>query len=359
MSMKYFLLLLLLPFCALGQTETHNYTTYDSLITVQGDPYHSLNFWLQIRRPAGYFTTDTASRVVMLFSDGDGEQGTDTTKLTAYGPQAYFKNNSWDGGIQLGNGTHYPIYIKVQTTQASGTGYTGGAFTEPLLKILVKEFHPRAVHVSGLSHGASQWLSLIAYAGTQGDVYPMQHIQSCVAMQSIGGTPDGTQGPFNIAFPQCFQTWAKTYGGRYFGIEGTNDLRQTWLISQAMNAVVPNSGYETLENDGNGQHCCWVDFYNPATQWQNVKTPYGNQWIVSNPNNSPGSYIGTGNIYSWMLRQGDTTLVGSNPVVVIPPVNSCPVQRTAIGWSFATQNGKIIVDSTYYDNGTTSVIKSQ
>lgn len=360
--MRRFLILLIVIMWSVlcnAQSETNSYTTYDTAIAVQSDPYHTLNFWLQIRRPSGYFSNDTASKVLMLFSDGDGEQGADTTKLEAYGPQAYFKTGAWSGGITIGNGTHYPIYIKVQTTQASGTGYTSGAFTEPLLKVLVKEFHPRSIHVAGLSHGASQWLSLIAYAGTQGDVYPMQHIQSCVAMQSIGGTADGTQGPFNTPFPACFQTWAKTYGGRYFGIEGTTDLRQTWLVSQAMNAVVPNSGYEVLENDGGGAHCCWVDFYNPFTQWQNVKSPYGNQWIVSSPNNSHGDYIGTGNIYSWMLRQGDTTLVGSaSQPVIIPPINSCPVQRTAIGFSFATKNGIIVVDSAYYDNGTSGQVKT-
>lgn len=321
--MKKILVLLFAPLMIFGQAETHNFVTYDTLINGI--------FLARITRPVAYFTTDTASRVLIMTADGDGEQGTDTTKLVAYGPHYLMSKGLYDGSVQLGNGTHYPIFITIQPTMLNSI--PGGIYTEPLLQAIVKEFHPRSIHCAGLSHGASLWLDLVAYAATATDVYPMQNIKSVVAMQSIGGTPDGNQSPFNQPFPTCFKTWATTYGGRYFGIEGTNDFRQTWLIAQAMNAVVPNSGYESLENDGGGIHGFWNDFYAPTTFWQNVTAPYGNPWIVQSSNNSPGSYIGTGNLYSWMMRQGDTALVGFSgnlPPVTVPPVVTPPITPPVI-----------------------------
>lgn len=313
---KLLTLLLFLPLLASAQSETSNYITYDTTITVSLAQWTYTSFLARITRNRNYFTTDTASRVLIMTADGEGEQGTDTTKLVAYGPH-YWMQHGWDGSVQLGNGTHYPIYLTIQPTVTSSV--PGGVWTEPLLKLLIAEFHPRSIHVAGLSHGATLWGDLIAYAGTAGDTYPMQHINSYVAMSSIGGSADGNQSSYNTPFPTCFANWAKM-GGRYFGLEGTADYRATMTIAAAMNAVIPGSAYEVIENDGGGVHCCWNDFYNPATLWQNVKAPYGNPWIVASANNAPGDYIG-GNLYQWMLRQGDTILIGM-PASPVAPVST-------------------------------------
>jgi hypothetical protein len=96
-----------------------------------------------------------------------------------------------------------------------------------------------------------------------------------------------------------------------WGLEGNNDPRDVWQVTQNINDSIPGKAYFTYEGDGGGAHCCWNDFYNPAvTNWQNMTAPYGNSFIT--PETAEPETAGTytsGNVFQWMLRQGDTTLV--------------------------------------------------
>src|SRR5258708_40127493 len=76
---------------------------------------YGIRWGIRISRPANMFTTgnpDTASRPAIITMPGQGEMGGDSTKLVVYGPH-YWLNNGWDGGVVLGNGTHYPIVVTV------------------------------------------------------------------------------------------------------------------------------------------------------------------------------------------------------------------------------------------------------
>jgi hypothetical protein len=53
---------------------------------------------------------DSENRPLIMFSPGQGEMGTDYSKLQFAGPH-FWLNNGWDGGITLANGKHYPILI--------------------------------------------------------------------------------------------------------------------------------------------------------------------------------------------------------------------------------------------------------
>src|ERR1700761_5302087 len=101
------------PLRTYSQSESHNFITYDTMYTYHYDPWHSFNYWLRISRPKDLFTPgnpDTASRPAIITMPGVGEMGADTNKLVVYGPH-YWLNNGWDGGVVLGNGTHYPILV--------------------------------------------------------------------------------------------------------------------------------------------------------------------------------------------------------------------------------------------------------
>jgi len=352
----WFFLLLLANQVVYSQSESNDMITYDSsanyvpAVIINGQP---AKFLLRITRPRNYFTAgspDTASRPAIFMMPGTDETGTNPANLVKFGPH-YWMNNGWNGAVQLGNGTHYPIFITI----VQGSDNTGGYYSVNLFDSLIKWYHLKlgSIHVSGLSHGSTFMGDMIAYARSSGDTHAMSQIKSWVAMQSLGGSADGNQSIYNIPFPQCFQTWATNYGGRVFAIEGTQDYRASQTLTEPMNAAVPNSAYLTYENDGGGTHCCWNDFYNPSvSSWQNLTAPYGNPYITTGPySNTKGTYIGTGNIYTWMLRQGDTSLVGGTasmaPTVSVGsnqsiqlPTNSLTVTASA------TANGGHTIAST-------------
>ena len=337
-SVLPFCLFLLTSFFSFGQSETHDFVTYDTTIN------YSCNtgaggcvvggvaqvFRLRISRPRNYFTAgnaDTASRPWLVTMQGAGEVGADTNKLVTYGPH-YWLNNGWDGGVQLENGKHYPILITIE----GDTDYVTPPFVQALMDTLYKYFHPKpnSVHMAGLSMGVQVLTNYLGYEQVAGDEHNMAHVRSFVDLQ--GENPDQI-GADPMAYPTFFGHWARQYGGRFFGLEGDDDSRNIWQITELMNDSVPRSAYFAYEHVGgtlnHGMHCCWNSMYDPSvTNWQDSPT-------ISNPNIDPSYYLhpntagtytvdpvtGT-NIFQWMLRQGDTSLVGGGGGAPpnIPPV---------------------------------------
>ena len=56
---------------------------------------------------------DNTPRPAIFSMPGAGETGTSLSNLTLYGPH-YWLANGWDGGVQLGNGKHYPILVTIE-----------------------------------------------------------------------------------------------------------------------------------------------------------------------------------------------------------------------------------------------------
>jgi alpha-tubulin suppressor-like RCC1 family protein len=310
----YFVALFIIAFflhsTAIAQSETHDFITYDTTFRYNTAPT-TPTFTLRISRPANMFTAghpDTASRPVIISMPGSGEVGTNPAFLGLFGPH-YWLNNGWDGSVQLGNGTHYPILITIITSSLN----VRPQFILQLMDHLLNTYHIKrnSVHVAGLSMGGFTWGRFITYAATTGDETAMSMVTSYTAFQGIAydnfnGVSWGLPG---------FGHWAKKYNGKFFGLEGTNDNRSVWSVRDAMDDSLAGNAYFSYESYGGGSHCCWNSMYNPSTtDWQCV-APITNPNVAINTNhpNSMGTYNKPSNVFQWMLRQGDSSLVNGTP----------------------------------------------
>lgn len=318
------LLLFLSASAVIAQSETHNMVTYDTTVAYIGQGANSQRWVLRITRPVNYFTAgnfDTTSRPAIITMQGDGEvSGGNYTFINSWGPHNWLVNG-WDGSVVLGNGIHYPILITLQQNAVN----TRANLTQNIMDSIIKKFHPRGIMLGGLSGGVEVFGWYMEYQAILGDEHNMANVKAFVNLQGVGPTPSNLVGVQPLPYPAPFGYWARKYHGRYFGLIGTNDLskKSVYEISQNMNDSVPGSAYMSVENIGGGAHCCWNDMYNPSTlNWTNT-IPFGNANIVTNTNipNTAGNYVysattGT-NIFQWMLRQGDTTLI-------VPPTPDKP-----------------------------------
>ena len=297
-----------LKLCA-ETSESHNFTTYDT--TYNG----SFGSWqIRISRPVNMFTPgnpDTASRPAIITQPGIGEQGnTNPGNLTTYGPH-WWLENGWDGSVVLGNGVHYPILITVAYINNQWPSPEAGA---DVVAFLLSHYHIKrnSVHLGGLSQGAFVWTAMIAYEASPGAETGMSLPTSITALEGFALGQDAPYSSWSRG-DAAYQVWATKYHGKYFGLEGTADYRNVAEGEKDMNAVVPGSAHFSYENIGGGAHCCWNSMYDPnQMNWQSY-APYGTDVATGADTNSRGDYRG-GSIFQWMLRQGDTSIVGSSTV---------------------------------------------
>lgn len=309
----YILSLLLLPFLSFAQVQSNNFVTKDSSFVAFGSEVWTY----RIQYPADYFTPnhpDTASRPAIIFMPGQGEvgNGLNTPSLfTSFGP-FYWKNNGWDGGVQCGNGRHYPILITILISYANPRGPQIVPFIQHLQsKYKIK---PENTHWIGFSMGGFTAGKLIAYQASAGAETGMKLIRSFVALQGAGYE---TFSPYNAwsLGNASYGRWAKQYDGRFFGVEGTTDTRNLWQHRNSMDDSLPGNAYFTYENIGGGAHCCYNEMMNPSrTNWNSVTPPALGSNIATNGttgrHNSMGTYQIGDNIFTWAFKQGDTTMVG-------------------------------------------------
>lgn len=344
-----FILLLFLVNYGFSQTESNNFTTYDTTLSIPepGNPFGPHDVWLvRVHRPTNYFTAgnaDTASRPAFFTILGEGENGnSDTVNLAAYG-SFYWLQHGWDGSVQLGNGTHYPLQFTIQYVNSDQTYVQS---VQLLVDTLFKYYHPKARghHFTGLSEGAFTWGSLVAYEDTVGDQSGMKLMTS---VAPLTGTPNPSvidpDSTLKADTPQ-YKIWAAKYHGKYFYLEGSgsDNFRNGWQYANAMNDSVPGSAYFSYENAGSppGSHSGWNTMWDPSEQnWTCVNPP------GLGPYNSPsqsgtntmGTYFAPSSIYQWMLRQGDTSLVGSG--FTPPTVNAGSNQTITLPTSTVTLAG--------------------
>lgn len=328
-SSYWLVLCILLGSCLLSssgvfaQSETNNMITYDTIYNEAGGQ----RWAVRITRPANMFTAnhpDTASRPAIIMMPGVGEAVDDTNQQKAnarkFGPHYWLASGQWDGGVQLANGKHYPILI---TVVPSYINPRGPAFYA-LINFLVNRYHIKrnAVHGTGLSMGAFTWTKSMVYEASAGAETFMKLVTSITALQGASNETFSPYSGWSLGW-DAFGRWAEKYNGKFFGLEGTNDSRQVWKISQNMNSAVPGSAYFAFENIGGGAHCCWNDMYSPfRTNWSCVNPLGANIAVNTQIPNTMGTYVPGSNVFQWMLRQGDTTLVGSAPPPVAPPAVS-------------------------------------
>lgn len=310
-----------------GQSESHNFITYDTSFSSTfglGEAWNAI-----ITRPANLFTAgspDTASRPLIIMMPGQGQMGSNNFNLlTQYGPH-YWLNNGWDGGIQLGNGKHYPIMVSVGAV--TNTIPSPVQFY-PVLKYIIQNYHikPGCIYATGLSEGAFTMGGMIEFEDTIGNQKGMKLINGLACFEGTPSVSYYTSPTWPSPYPSTswadtayYVTWAQTYHGKYFYLEGsgTDNFRDGWHYANAMNNVAPKSAYFSYEDAGGGAHCCWNTMYDPSqTNWTSVGTlgPYNSPSQAGA--NTMGDYTG-GNVYQWMMRQGDTSLVGVAPSFIGP-----------------------------------------
>lgn len=305
----------------LAQSEPVNSLSYDTLIQVidaqTNAALGSLTWKCRVIRRPDYFTAGV-SLPALMFMPGAGEVQTgaasDSAFFSRYGPD-FWLQHGWDGGIQLGNGKHYPlIIIPLQVAANMRPWYTLG-----LLRSVIQVFHPRSIHLSGVSQGAYEWGEGILYSNNiTGDEEFMSKISSYTDLQGVG--PGDNFNGISWAYPTGFGHWAKKYGGKIWGIEGTTDSRNVWQITGSANdSTAGKNGYFAWSNYGGGGHgasdydgISWNWNFDPAmTNWTSVP-PTLTGLTTGSPSNTMGTFVNPESLMQWMLRQGDTTLVGGS-----------------------------------------------
>ena len=342
-------------FASSAQTliETHDFITYDTAFTIA--PYNN-QFLMRISRPRNMFTPghpDTASRAAMIHMGGKGETGSNYANLRAYGWHYWYYRTSggsidstsgWDGSALTHGGDikHYPLLISIQVNKPAGTYDVYGAEANYVLEFLLNTYRIKrnSVHWAGLSMGGFtgvgvlNWSSIAGGNVSTGGEDGMSKLTSVLALQgqsNLSGSGTIGTGSVYVAGEASYQFaghWAKKYGGKFFGIEGTNDDRKLWRVQQNMNDSVPGSAYFAYVNGPWANHCCWNQMYTPyRTSWKSTGSPLATNITTGGfpPNpNSMGTYREGDNLFTWQFKQGDTSFVGSStpPLYVVKPALS-------------------------------------
>lgn len=268
--------------------------------------------------------TETDKRALIMTGPGQGEQGSDTNKLVVWGPHSLIKNSLWDGSVTLpGGNKRYPIVITFITDEPE-------CYAEVVLqlkKYILANYpiRPKAVHLGGLSQSAFSLSTMITYESSPGQEDGMKDVTSLTCLSGFSTTNLIFNSPFAPADTlgtRAFGHWAKKYGGRYFGLEGTTDgVMGIWVPAQKINDSVPGAGYFSYETLGppTGGHCCWNAMYSPtATNWTSTGTLGPNNATGAQPN-TMGTYTNGQNIFTWMIMQGDTLAAGFQPNTLLVP----------------------------------------
>lgn len=341
-----FLLFLSCAQQASAQTaESHNFVTYDTTYNVG---YGNLKYILRITRPVNMFTKgspDTASRPAIIHMAGTGQVGNDASLTASYGPHYLMARTGWDGGIQLGNGRHYPIIISVQPNIA--WPQTNEIYA--VLNYILNTYHIKrnSVHLMGMDMGACAWSALICHQASPGAESGMKLVTSLVALQGQSNSVSTNVVQYQLGGANSYASfgrWAKKYKGKYFGLEGASDNgRNLWKIQQPMNDSMPGSAYFAYENYGGGGHCCWGSMYDTTINNWGCIAPIRNTNIISNTYypNSMGTYKIGSNLFQWALRQGDTSMVSATTTqnMTPPTVSAGAAQTITLPLSTVTLKG--------------------
>lgn len=224
----------------------------------------------------------------IFYCVGLGEMNTDSAGLGKFGPLDYLRTG-WDGGVDLGNGRHYPIIVMIQPA-ASAWGWPdfigSRVFDWAMNRFRIKK---NSVYWTGFSQGG--WASnlLVTYQATSGVLTYGARVKAVVNVQGV--QPDDTRGA-TPAFPGRFTPYAQA-GGKELGFWGTLDAdRGIPDIVNTMNAAVAGSAYEFSDVVG---HNTFQRYYGGDGVASTFYTP-----LKKTINGTLQDQ------YQWMLRQGDT-----------------------------------------------------
>ena len=276
---KTLFILLFLPLFATAQSLDYDTTFAD------GAGY---NWKASVHLPSDYYTSNKQYKLIM-FIPGTGEIGGGYAALDTYGPLAYI-DGGWNGGVTLGNGTHYPILIALEPW----TDYaTTGSRTAAVVAAITSRYRiqPGCISATGMSAGGYAFKVMVTSEAPDVTVPygPFNGADKIAALADIQGViPD-----INADWYARVKNFAHNqYSGQYFGIWDTGDAeRGIGRFKDSMNAAVSGSGRIVITSVGH-----------TATAWNNA---YG-----SSGGAAPINYTIDGvsqTVYQWLLRQADTT----------------------------------------------------
>jgi hypothetical protein len=237
----------------------------------------TVNGWnAYVHLPDDYNSNPSTYYPTIIFFPGLGEVGTTASKVIQNGPGAYIAQG-WNGNVTASSTTVKFIVISLQPSSAYPTEFSMNS----RLSILKSTYRidTTKMHLTGLSHGGWCASTFVTGDALGGPFTYAGQVASVVNVQGV--TPND-----NTPYPNLFDNFADV-GGRYLGFEQVNDGRYIDVITNRMNARVPNSGIWVSTNFGNGGHCCWNQFY-------------GGQGV------QPTAFTLDGisqNIYQWMAKE--------------------------------------------------------
>jgi hypothetical protein len=213
----------------------------------------TVNGWnAYVHLPDDYNSNPSTYYPTIIFIPGFGEVGPNApaSRAIVNGPGAYI-TQGWNGNVTVSGTTVKFIVISLQPSSS----YPGAVATNTRISTLKSTYRidTTKMHLTGLSHGA--WVaSIFVTSDALGGPFTYAgQVASVVNVQGV--TPTSNQ-----PYPDLFDNFADV-GGRYLGFEQTQDPRDIRTITDRMNARVPNSGIFVSTSFGNGDHCCWNQFY--------------------------------------------------------------------------------------------------
>ncbi|MET0462280.1 MAG: PKD domain-containing protein, partial [Chitinophagaceae bacterium] len=278
---------------------------------------------------------------------GVGEVGSNAGALQLYGPH-YWLTRGWDGGVQLGNGKHYPILISIQQPVENSRPWA----LKPVIDGIMNRYKIKrnALHFTAISQGCWVLNQFITYMPNSNDYSYVKLVKSMVNVQ--GMNPADTYGA-TLPFAEKMGHWAARFGGRELGFEQVNDTRNINRIVSNMNDSINGSGKIIWTAFGGGGHSNFNDFYDPGQT----------NWTLSNANvrAKKGSVEtlpieGGQNIWQWMLRQGDTLLAGegANPPPPLPGI--APVANAGGNKSITLPASSVTLDGSSSSDAGGSIV---
>lgn len=261
---------------------------------------------------------DSVEMIVSIL--GLGEVGTDSTLNRRYLAH-YWLTQGWDGGIPLGNGTHYPIYVTIQNPNANG--YSHPSFINGPINAIFTSFplvKKNGAHTIFLSQGGEIMGTYMTQEPSLGDYSYIKRFKSAVNL--CGKAPTIVTG-VTPSHPYRYGHWAKIGNNKVLVIQQYNDGTGTnYRIPTNVNDSIPGNAFFIWSYFGSGNHGNFNDMCNPsltnytASNTTNFRVTRGSQ---------PSIFIGGGqNIWQWMIRQGDTSVTGGNR----PPISNAGNDQT-------------------------------
>lgn len=253
------------------------------------------------------YNNNSNSYPTILFFPGIGEVGTNPAALISNGPGAYM-NMGWNGNVKVGNDSVKFIIISLQPP----TGYPNEYYINQNIQTVKSLYRidPQRLYLTGLSMGG--WC---ATTYVTGDLItgPYTYASQVMAVVDVEGVkPDDNQ-----PYPNLFDNFALT-GGRYLGLEQSQDFRDKQTVVNRMNATRPNSAIYIQTSFGGGGHCCWSSFYGGGgTQPTNFmldgisQNVY--QWLARQKNSAPSAYAGNDLSITLPTNQVALTGTGNDP----------------------------------------------